>query len=268
MLEILIIDDNIDKIHKIIEALLSTPVINRNNIDIVQDLQNATKSLKQKLYDIMILDIQIPRRDKEEPLMDGGIKFLEYIQLDDTFNLPLSIIGLTAFDESLVACGEFFQDHLWSIIKFDETTNEWVKKIKNKIDYFINYKDSSKHFDDLYNYDLGVVCALYKIELESILRLAKSWDEVAFPHDSTKYFTTMLEIKGKCIKIVASSAPQMGMPATAVLTTKLISHFKPRYLAMTGIAAGISGRNINLGDILVADPSWDYGSAAMGRRNL
>jgi nucleoside phosphorylase len=51
----------------------------------------------------------------------------------------------------------------------------------------------------------------------------------------------------------------MGMPAAAVLTMKIINNFKPNYLVMAGITAGIKGQ-VNLGDILVADPSWDYGS--------
>jgi len=38
---------------------------------------------------------------------------------------------------------------------------------------------------------------------------------------------------------------------------KMISTFRPRYLAMTGIAAGVKG---SFGDIIVADQAWDYGS--------
>lgn len=42
-------------------------------------------------------------------------------------------------------------------------------------------------------------------------------------------------------------------------SAKMISAFRPRYLAMTGILAGMPGE-CELGDIIVADPSWDYGS--------
>jgi nucleoside phosphorylase len=49
----------------------------------------------------------------------------------------------------------------------------------------------------------------------------------------------------------------MGMPASACLAMKIISHFRPKYLCMAGIAAGVIGA---FGDILVADQAWDYGS--------
>src|SRR5258708_40326298 len=43
---------------------------------------------------------------------------------------------------------------------------------------------------------------------------------------------------------------------------KLMMAFRPRYLAMVGIGAGIKGR-CQLGDIGVADPSWDWGSVKL-----
>ncbi|MGO9370908.1 MAG: hypothetical protein ACLQBD_02270, partial [Syntrophobacteraceae bacterium] len=61
-------------------------------------------------------------------------------------------------------------------------------------------------------------------------------------------------------QVIAACAQQMGMPAAAVLSSKLIAQFRPRYLAMTGIAAGVKGGDAKLGDILIADQSWDYES--------
>jgi nucleoside phosphorylase len=51
----------------------------------------------------------------------------------------------------------------------------------------------------------------------------------------------------------------MGMSAAAVLAMKMIITFRPRYISMSGITAGIPGKT-RLGDIIVADPSWDWGS--------
>jgi len=49
----------------------------------------------------------------------------------------------------------------------------------------------------------------------------------------------------------------MGMAASASLTMKMIVQFRPRFVAMVGIAAGVKG---NYGDVLVASHCWDYGS--------
>jgi nucleoside phosphorylase len=51
----------------------------------------------------------------------------------------------------------------------------------------------------------------------------------------------------------------MGMAATAALASKVIDIYRPQYLAMVGITGGIRGR-VQLGDILIADPSWDWGA--------
>lgn len=97
------------------------------------------------------------------------------------------------------------------------------------------------------------------MELESIKRLASEWTHHTFENDSTNYYICNFKTKDAPLKVVAAAAPQMGMTASAVLAMKLIQYFSPKYLIMTGIAAGIKDA-VNLGDILVADPSWDYGS--------
>ncbi|EIJ69133.1 phosphorylase family protein [Pasteurella bettyae CCUG 2042] len=51
----------------------------------------------------------------------------------------------------------------------------------------------------------------------------------------------------------------MGIAASASLTSKLGALFKPKLILMSGIAAGIKEK-VNLGDILVAEYCWDWGS--------
>jgi nucleoside phosphorylase len=54
----------------------------------------------------------------------------------------------------------------------------------------------------------------------------------------------------------------MGLTNAAVLATKLITHFKPKYIAMVGIAAGIDAKTQKVGDILYASHTYDL---AMGK---
>lgn len=51
----------------------------------------------------------------------------------------------------------------------------------------------------------------------------------------------------------------MGMPAAASLAMKMIMTFRPAFVGMVGVAAGVKGRT-NFGDVIAADPTWDYGS--------
>jgi nucleoside phosphorylase len=61
------------------------------------------------------------------------------------------------------------------------------------------------------------------------------------------------------VKVVAASA-------AGVLSMKMIEYFRPKYLAMTGILAGMRGGS-EPGDIVAADPSWDYGSGKRARQD-
>src|SRR5690606_6844612 len=60
------------------------------------------------------------------------------------------------------------------------------------------------------------------------------------------------------ISVIVTAAPRMGMPAAAVSASKLIHNFRPRFIAITGICAGIRGKT-EIGDILIADPCFDWG---------
>jgi nucleoside phosphorylase len=51
----------------------------------------------------------------------------------------------------------------------------------------------------------------------------------------------------------------MGMVSAALMAASLISELRPRYLVMPGICAGVKGK-AKLGDVLLADPSWDWQS--------
>lgn len=66
--------------------------------------------------------------------------------------------------------------------------------------------------------------------------------------------------------VYAASASRVGMPSASIISLKLISAFKPKYLAMTGITAGVPGKT-RLGDVIAADPSWDWGSGKWEMRD-
>ena len=52
----------------------------------------------------------------------------------------------------------------------------------------------------------------------------------------------------------------MASTASSALTAKLLYHYRPRYLFMTGIAAAVDPKECSLGDIMVAEECWDGAS--------
>lgn len=110
-----------------------------------------------------------------------------------------------------------------------------------------------------YDYDVAIITALFKTELESVLNLDGSWENKEIENDSTTYKVGVFKKGNISKKIVAVSAPQMGMVASSTLCIKLVKHFRPKYIIMPGIAAGVKGET-NFGDILVADLTYDASS--------
>lgn len=112
-----------------------------------------------------------------------------------------------------------------------------------------------------YKYDLAIVTAV-EVEFKSVYHLKDvQWEQnKEYPEDTTTtYYEGVFKNNDKELKVILAQAPQMGMPAAAVLSTKIINNFRPRYLSMVGIAAGVRDE-IDLGDILIAEQCWDYGS--------
>lgn len=59
--------------------------------------------------------------------------------------------------------------------------------------------------------------------------------------------------------VITCQQDMMGMAAASALATKATMLFRPRYLIMCGIAAGIRKDTGQLyGDVLVPDVVWDY----------
>ena len=262
MINILIIDDNDEKVGRIQEAISDRPEIKEEQVDIAVDLIAARDLLHTNGYDLLLLDLRLPNRKGDQPSDQAGCEFVKELNDSATLLKPYHIIGLTEYDEALEKADSFFRDELWSIIKYDPGTSDWRNKLLSKLSYLIDSKRALQSSEpNGYEYDLAVLTALRSPELQSVLALPADWSEVNQPNDATLYYRgNFRDNNQKGLSVVAASAPQMGASAAAVLASKLIWWFRPRWIAMTGIAGGAKNGPAKLGDILIADQSWDYGS--------
>jgi len=97
-----------------------------------------------------------------------------------------------------------------------------------------------------------------------VLRNGWKWEQIYVKGDSNIYYKSAYLRSGKPIIAHAAAAPHMGMTASAIACLNMIRAFKPAILAMVGVMGGIRDR-ANLGDIVVADPTWDWGSGKITR---
>jgi nucleoside phosphorylase/CheY-like chemotaxis protein len=259
MISVLVVEDDSVKYGRIHRAL-SDVGIPSQDIDHVITSADAFEKLKNRRFDLLLLDVNIPRRLGENPVRGGGLEFLRDLRRGTNAILPRYVVGVTAYDDVVKEFGEQFADQLWSLVYYSENSDHWVAQISTKVQY-IQAAKASDFFSDgvTYGTDLAVVCALEGVELDAVKSLPCGWQPLKFPQDETKYLIGSIESGGQSCSVVAAGASRMGMPAAAVLSGKIIAQFRPRILAMVGICAGRVEKT-NIGDVIIADPCWDWGS--------
>jgi nucleoside phosphorylase len=260
MIKILLVEDEQEKRRLLVEAALEVSGLTISDIHCLADAFSAKQAIKSKKYDLLILDINIPARADCRSETGGGLDILRYIRNNPKAIAPTYIVGMSAYDDGLEAAESDFASPLWKLIKFSHSDLWWKEPLKQAITYLISQNGPPYPNDGhTYHSDLGIIVALEDEELESIKNLEANWQNIEVPYDNSRYLKGTFANEDVELDVIAVAAPKMGMPPSAVIATKLISTFRPRYLAMTGICAGVRGKT-NIGDILVADPCFDCGS--------
>ena len=257
MIRILVVDDNQLRVSSI-KKILSDSNIHSSNVQYVDSVMEAKREIFKTHYDLMLLDLVLPTRPGESPQASAGIDLLHEIVYLDTYKLPQNVFIISEYDDALQKLSDIERKLSYATIKYEASSEEWRSRLQNYLDQLIRV--DTEHLND-YDYDIAIVCALASPELFEIKQLPFNWEPLDILGDSTSYFTGTYNDK----RIVCASSYEMGMSAAAILSTKMISRFRPKYLVMTGIAGGADKEKLNFGDVMVADPCFDYGS---GKRVL
>lgn len=261
MFKILIIDDIAEKIYEIKEAIdeLELDI----EIDYEMEVKKACSLLEQKYYDLLILDVHLPSMEQKGTISaTGGVQLLKLITDLEILNKPGQIIGITAHDENYQEVKKEFNKQLWHLIKYDRASIDWKECIVGKILYAYDAKVQFMKINHIHEEHMKIDCAIITAvqnEWNQLFNCGIEWKEYAKSDDPTQYFYSEYESKGDVINILIAKQSQMGMAAASMLTTKIINTFSPKLVCMVGIAGGRKGE-VELGDIIVANESWDYGS--------
>jgi nucleoside phosphorylase/CheY-like chemotaxis protein len=250
---VLIVDDNAGKTEHV-RRLLAQRTGENATIMSAATVNAALSMLSQRAFDLMIVDLALPIRSGEDPVDEAGMGLLAELVERDKYFIPTHIVGLTEHEDLFERLGPRFADRLWSLVLYRRTSDEWASRLLNLVDHIVRLErrpESGLHCD------VCVITALRDPELRAVLDIPWDWknsellDESLVIHRATARFGT------RAIDVVAASAPSMGMVASAVLATRLIQRFSPRYLFLAGICAGISA-DCQLGDAVVAATAWDW----------
>lgn len=265
-LKVLIIDDSGDKIRNVGEAIRSSTAYSPPEIETAGDLHSARKAMRGTRFDLVILDVNLPRRAGEPPSAEQFEGFLADIARDRAFKKPLYLIGLTAFGDLFERANAIFATHGWLLFSVEYHRTTWPNVITDRLRFLTEQKaDLRADAAADYEFDIGIVTALATPELAAILEWPVKWATTLAPADFVEYQCGTLSLSDRSFRVVAASCQHMGLVASTTLATKLCKAFSPRLLAMVGIAAGVRTRT-NIGDLLVIEESWDYNSGKLGRQ--
>lgn len=253
MISILVVED--DKIKRTayndIFNKLNIPI---ERIDCCESINSAKEKLYTRQYDVMILDLVLPRRTGDSVESSGGKDLLnEILEYSNHFHIPNNIFVVSAYEDPMLEFRECMNNTYFASIKYDSSCSAWHEQLSSYLSQILR----TLNCDNLtYDYDTAIICALSDPELKQVRELPFDWKPYRHPGDITSYYTGNYNSK----KLICAASYEMGMPAAAILASKMVLHFRPHYLIMTGIAGCAKSEELHFGDIMIADPCFDYGS--------
>lgn len=260
-LKVLIVDDERVKIGNIREVLLETEKIDESGIEFSLTVEDAIRKLQSCRYDMVVLDVLLPYSIKQETGRTGGVSVLKCITMMDKVKKPLCVLGLTEFEDTLQQCIEEFEEASCVLIKYQSDSAGWRNKLKKKLTWLYYAKQAleeemSKPAE--YRYDMAII-TVTDVEFQAVYKWEVEWKEERPGNDPEIYYTAEILVDGLKKKVVLAKQRYKGMPVAAALVSKIISSYRPGYVCMVGITGGKRGE-VSIGDMIVADESWDYGS--------
>lgn len=260
MISILIVEDDGEKKRALSETVLACPGLTAECITFAGDVHEAKVALKGKGFDLMLLDLNLPKRADQHPVPEGGLEILRWLKTRGKDYRPPYIVGTSAYPDAIRNAGDDFDNLLWQLIAFNYGDNEWRVALSNSVNLLVDelappFKSDGKS----YKTDVLIVTALIEPELTALWDWQVDWQDVTVRNDDSRYRRCQIPVEDGHLSVVATAASDKGLTGAAVAVTKGIYSFRPRYVVMAGICAGLEKRT-NLGDVVVTELCWDWGS--------
>jgi nucleoside phosphorylase len=252
-MKILIIDDETTKTRAIASVISD---VNPNlDIKIAITAKDARVEMKLIKFDLVILDLVLPNFITSTPNKQTGLNLLTEIIDDDILLEPKRLFCLTGVSNLVDEYKEFIEEKFVTLHQFVHNEEKWKTSLRNEIIRQLKPKILEEKRN--YEVDFLVITALKDPELSEVLKLNFNWQPPDFFGDNTLIHKGLVPTSSGDKSIIATCLPKMGPVSSAILTSKLIEKYRPRYVVMTGICAGVRSK-VELGDVILATSSWSW----------
>ena len=248
-MRILIIEDSAEKLEKLISFIRSWSGDGQVIIDTCDVVNDGLLKIGEQQYDLIIIDLLLPQI-KGAPTAAAGDGVLRAVE-QSAKNNRAHVVAITKYPAEAESNRDAFRDLGALILEFSDSSDQWAIGLK-----FILNRIRAKT-----RYDFIIFCAL-KEEAKAF-----SETDMKFGSSRARQGVPSTEVELNKARGLVVTMPQMGLVDTAILASKMLENFDPSVVVMSGICGGIEGKS-ELGQLIVADPSWEYQSGKITENGL
>jgi nucleoside phosphorylase len=259
--KILIIEDSEPKLSAVLDCIRRADVLGDVQVHSERSFLSGVRSLENTAYDLLVLDLVLPFRDGEVASREAGNNILQEILNGGKCFRPSHIVCLTAFEDVSLQIGNALKSSLLHVVVYNDLDLSWRSTLQAKLLYVASRLNDVDRVPESFKIDLLIVTSSPSAELSEVVKLPGGFNCEYHQIDGLYYYSaSWVGVNDRKISVVACSAPYMGMTAACVTACKAVERWRPKFLAMAGIAAGAKRGEQNFGDVLVAETAYDYGS--------
>lgn len=142
-LSVLIIDDDDDKakrIEQVVEAALGSEHV---SITRASDAHGGQEALARERFDVLVLDLLLPRRPGEDPAPETGVRILERLLRTNALKTPGVVIGLSQHADLCKEYEAVFRNELWYLLSYDATNRDWETMFTRRLQNALAFRESA-----------------------------------------------------------------------------------------------------------------------------
>jgi CheY-like chemotaxis protein len=143
-MNVLLVDDSSTRTEMLKIWMISFGVT-PSNITTVDNTVSARALITRNYYDVLLLDVVLPKRSKEQARWTHGIELLKYVSSSSRVRKPEKIIGITAHSEDIDSFRGKFEEYCLNVIEIKGSAGDWQRKLTMAFTYTLGSKIARAH---------------------------------------------------------------------------------------------------------------------------
>lgn len=242
MVKILIIEDEDEKRSSIEDEIRSYFNDSNINFSAAHSFAEAARLIFEQRFDLIITDLMLPRRVGDAPT-DFSDSLLDFLS-ESSLNSSAVVVAISQFSDLIERQANSFKRFGIFLLDYNRGA-DWQTCLKICL----------QRVEQKQVFDFAIICALEeeRIGFREVDETV-NYGELSRYHGLDCRDISIEEFNGICVV-----QPRMGLVDAAAIASQVLSLFRPRLICMSGICAGFESE-VELGTLLVSDPSWEHQS--------